>query len=51
MARRVLADEGLEVTAGRRFFANWFAEMYQDIEFDQFAAGGRVLCGHREHDS
>lgn len=34
MARRVLADEGLEVTAGR-FFANWFAEMYQDIEFDQ----------------
>lgn len=34
MARRVLADAGLEVTAGR-FFANWFAEMYRDIEFDQ----------------
>jgi len=34
VARRVLADEGLEVTAGR-FLANWFAEMYQDIEFDQ----------------
>ena len=34
LARRVLADEGLEVTAGR-FFANWFAEMYQEIEFDQ----------------
>lgn len=34
LARRVLADEGLEVTAGR-FFANWFAEMYQEVEFDQ----------------
>lgn len=34
VARRVLADEGLEVTAGR-FFANWFAEIYQEIEFDQ----------------
>ena len=34
LARRVLADEGLEVTAGR-FFANWFAEIYQEIEFDQ----------------
>lgn len=34
LARRVLADEGLEITAGR-FFANWFAEMYQEIEFDQ----------------
>ena len=34
LARRVLADEGLEVSAGR-FFANWFAEMYLDIEFDQ----------------
>lgn len=33
-ARRVLADAGLEVTAGR-FFANWFSEMYRDIEFDQ----------------
>lgn len=34
VARRVLADEGLEVTAGR-FFANWFEEMYQEIEFEQ----------------
>ena len=34
LARRVLADEGLEVTAGR-FFANWFAERYQEIELDQ----------------
>ena len=34
LARRVLADAGLEITAGR-FFANWFAEMYRDIEFDQ----------------
>lgn len=34
LARRALADAGLEVTAGR-FFANWFAEMYRDIEFDQ----------------
>lgn len=34
LARRVLADAGLEVTAGR-FFANWFAEMYQETEFDQ----------------
>lgn len=34
LARRVLGDAGLEVTAGR-FFANWFAEMYQEIEFDQ----------------
>ena len=34
LARGVLADAGLEVTAGR-FFANWFAEMYQEIEFNQ----------------
>ena len=34
LTRRVLADAGLEVTAGR-FFANWFAEMYRDTEFDQ----------------
>ena len=34
LARRVLADAGLEVAAGR-FFANWFAEKYHETEFDQ----------------
>ncbi len=34
MARRVLADAGLEVTAGR-FLANWFSDRYRDVELDQ----------------
>ena len=35
LARRVLSDAGLDVSAGR-FLANWFSDVYSDVELDQF---------------
>ena len=34
LARRVLSDAGLDVSAGR-FLANWFSDVYSGIELDQ----------------
>jgi inosose dehydratase len=43
LARKVIADAGLDVSGGR-FFANWFSDLYQEIELDQLRRAAEFLA-------
>ena len=44
LARRVVRDTGLDITAGS-YPANWFADIYRDIELDQLRRVAEFFAG------
>ena len=43
LARKVISDAGLEVSGGR-FSANWFSDLYREIELDQLRRAAEFLA-------